>query len=122
MRCWLSGRAGITGRPCFSTWPTCFALLLIVSFVWAWANINWLYVSRMTRTRRTQVGEPLDERFVVRNTSVVPKLWLEVHDYSTCRATAPAIVVNNLGPRGSFTWRVTTICTERGRYQLGPIR
>ena len=31
-------------------------------------------------------------------------------------------VIHNLGGRNAYTWRVNTICTERGRYQLGPIR
>jgi uncharacterized protein (DUF58 family) len=72
--------------------------------------------------RRTQVGRPLEERFVVRNTSVIPKLWLEVRDFSTVPAHLSSHVVNNLGPRETYSWRVTTLCRERGRYQLGPIR
>ena len=110
-----------TGRDLLFNLAYLFALLLIVSFVWAWVNINWLYLSRVTRTRRAQVGEPLEERFTVRNTSIVPKLWLEVHDYSTVPEHRASHVVNNLGGRSSFGWRVTTICTERGRYQLGPL-
>ncbi len=111
----------ITGRPILFHLTYLFGLLLIISFAWAWANINWVHISRVTRVRRTQVGRPLEERFAVRNTSFIPKLWLEVRDYSSVPGHFASQVVNNLGPRGREGWRVTTICRERGRYQLGPI-
>lgn len=110
-----------TGRDLLFNLAYLFALLLIVSFAWAWININWLHLSRVTRARRAQVGEPLEERFTVRNTSIVPKLWLEVHDYSNVPGHRASHVINNLRGRGSFGWRAITICTERGRYQLGPL-
>jgi uncharacterized protein (DUF58 family) len=96
-------------------------LLLIVSFVWSWSNINWVHLSRVTRSRRTQVGKPLEERFTVRNTSVIPKLWLEVQDFSTVPGHHASQVINGLGSRATTFWRVTTVCSERGRYQLGPM-
>ncbi|MDT8304832.1 MAG: DUF58 domain-containing protein [Anaerolineae bacterium] len=110
-----------TGRDLLFNLAYLFALLLIVSFSWAWININWLHLSRVTRARRAQVGEPLEERFTVRNTSIVPKLWLEIQDYSSVPGHRASQVVNNLSGRGSFSWRAITICTERGRYRLGPL-
>ncbi len=93
----------------------------MLSFGWAWSNINWVYISRTTRTRRTQVGRPLEERFSVRNTSILPKLWIEVRDYSTLPGHFASKVVNALGSRAAITWRANTISRRRGRYQLGPI-
>lgn len=110
-----------TGRDILFNLAYLFALLLIISYAWAWMNINWVHFSRITRARRTQVGRPLEERFSVRNTGYIPKLWLEVHDYSTVPSHRASHVVNGLGPKASFSWRVTTICTRRGRYQLGPM-
>lgn len=112
----------VTGRDLWFNLTYLLGLLLIVSFAWAWVNINWLHLSRMTRTRRTQVGRPLEERFVVRNTSVIPKLWLEVRDFATLPGHFSSRVINSLGPRSSYTWRITTTCRQRGRYQLGPLR
>jgi uncharacterized protein (DUF58 family) len=112
----------ITGRELLFTLAYLLGLLLILSFAWAWTNLNGVYLSRVTRVRRTQVGRPLEERFTVRNTTVVPKLWLEVRDFSTLPYHFSSHVVNGLGPRQSYSWRVTTICQQRGRYQLGPIR
>lgn len=112
----------ITGRGLWFNLAYLLGFLLLISFLWALANINWLHLSRLTRTRRTQVGRPLDERFVVRNTGIIPKLWLEVRDYGDLPGHYSSQVINSLGPRSSFTWRVTTICRRRGRYQLGPLR
>lgn len=112
----------LTGRALLFNLAYLLGLLLIISFAWAWININWVHLSRVTRTRRTQVGRPLEERFIVRNTSVVPKLWLEVRDFATLPGHYSSHVVNGLGSKATYSWRVTTICQERGRYQLGPIR
>lgn len=111
-----------TGRDILFNLAYLFGLLLIVSFAWAWVNINWLHLSRLTRARRTQVGRPLEERFTVRNTGILPKLWLEVRDFSDVPGHRASQVINNLGPRSTFSWRVMTICSQRGRYQLGPMR
>lgn len=111
----------VTGRDLLFNLAYLLGVLLILSFAWAWANLHWVYLSRVTRVRRTQVGRPLEERFSVRNTSIVPKLWLEVHDFSSVPGHYSSHVVNSLGPRRTYSWRVTTICRERGRYQLGPI-
>ncbi|GAB4266103.1 MAG: DUF58 domain-containing protein [Candidatus Promineifilaceae bacterium] len=112
----------VTGRSIFFNLTYLLTLLLLVSFAWAWSNINFVHLSRITRVRRTQVGRPLEERFVVRNTSLIPKLWLEVRDNGTLPGHYASHVVTNLGPRDDYAWRVTTICRQRGRYQLGPIR
>jgi uncharacterized protein (DUF58 family) len=112
----------VTGRSLLFNIAYLMGLLLLLSFLWAWVNINWCHLSRNTRTRRTQVGRPIEERFTARNTSILPKLWLEVRDFTTLPGHRPSYVINNLGPRSAFTWRSTTICRERGRYQLGPIR
>jgi len=69
----------ITGRDLLFTLAYLLGFLLILSFIWAWVNLNGVHLSRVTRVRRTQVGRPLEERFTIRNTSIVPKLWLEVH-------------------------------------------
>ena len=111
----------ISGRGILFTMSYLLGLLLIFSFFWAWANISWLHLSRVTRTRRTQVGRPLEERFRVTNTGRLPKLWLQIRDFSSVPDHNASQVVSGLGPRRGYSWRTTTICTRRGRYQLGPL-
>jgi uncharacterized protein (DUF58 family) len=112
----------VTGRDLLFTITYLLGLLLVLSALWSWANLNWIHLSRVTRVRRTQVGRPLEERFTVRNTSILPKLWLEVHDFSDLPAHYASQVVNGLGSKQSFSWRANTICQQRGRYTLGPVR
>lgn len=112
----------MTGQALFFTLAYLLSLLLITSFVWSWMNLNSVQLSRVTRVRRTQVGRPFEERFTIRNTAIVPKLWLEVRDFSTLPHHYSSHVVNNLRAKQGYSWRVTTICRQRGRYQLGPIR
>ena len=112
----------LTGRDILFNLAYLLGVLLIISFAWAWVNINYVHISRITRTRRTQVGRPLEERFTIRNTSSIPKLWLEMRDYATLPGHFSSHVVSNLGNKQVYSWRVTTLCRERGRYQLGPIR
>ena len=112
----------LTGNALFFTLTYLLAFLLILSFAWAWSSINWVQVSRVTRTRRAQVGRPLEERFVVKNSSVIPKLWLEVRDFGTLPNHLSSQAIADLGSHSSYVWRVNTICTHRGRFQLGPLR
>ena len=112
----------LTGRELLFNLAYLLGLLLIISFLWAWVNIKYVYLSRVTRTRRTQVGRPLEERFIVRNSSIIPKLWLEVHDASSLPSHLSSHVVHNLGNKKQYSWRVSTLCRQRGRYRLGPIR
>ena len=110
-----------TGRDLFFYAAYFFGLVLVLSLAWAWVSMQWVTISRLTRTRRTQVGRPLEERLRVQNSSYIPKLWLEVRDFSTVPAHRASYVVNGMWPKGEHSWRVNTICQQRGRYQLGPM-
>lgn len=110
-----------SGRDLWFTLAYLLGLLLIISFAWAWINLRWTKIGRVTRTRRTQVGQPLEERVVVTNTSVIPKLWLELRDGSDMPGHFVSRVVNGLEPKRKFAWRIQTMCQKRGRYRLGPV-
>jgi uncharacterized protein (DUF58 family) len=98
-----------------------FAFLLAVSFVWTWINIRTIRLTRITRARRAQVGRTMEERFAVLNTGMVPKLWLEVRDYSDLPGHLASHVIKGMRPKGRYEWRVNTLCARRGRFTLGPI-
>lgn len=99
-----------------------FALLaaIVLSFLWGRLSLVGVRLERRPMTVRSAVGDTLEERFVLRNTSFLPKLWLEVHDYSTLPGHQASRAVN-VGGRRSRTWRVETICRLRGEYLLGPV-
>jgi len=120
--CLISIASGlITGRSLFYHLAYLFLALILLSFLWAWSGISWVHLRRQTRARRAQVGRPLEERFAVRNSSPLPKLWLEVRDESSLPGHLASQVVNALPPHQERAWTIRTICRERGRYMLGPI-
>jgi uncharacterized protein (DUF58 family) len=95
--------------------------VLALSFLWARMSIRGVGLRRFTRTQRSQVGQFAEEQFEINNRSPWPKLWLEVDDQSTLPWHAASRVVNSLGRRGTQRWQVKTLCTQRGRFRLGPI-
>ncbi len=111
----------VTGRGFFFNLSYLFGALLLISFVWSWTSVNWVRIQRQTRARRAQVGKMLDEQFVVRNSSALPKLWLEVRDHSDVPGHNASAVVPMLLPAFSYRWTAHTMCTIRGEYTLGPV-
>ena len=95
--------------------------IVVLSFVWSWANVSWVRIGRYTRARRSQVGRVAEEQFEVANMSRLPKLWLEIRDYSDLPGHQASRVLNSLGPRRRRRWMVRTVCQQRGRFRLGPL-
>lgn len=94
---------------------------IVLSYIWARANVASLTLERTTKTRRAQVGRYIDEAFVLHNNGAFPKLWVEVNDRSDLPAHQISRVVSSLAPRRSRGWSVHTMCLRRGRFTLGPI-
>ncbi len=94
---------------------------LIFSFLWAFLNLRWVGISRMTTALRAQVASPVEERIVIHNKGPLPKLWLEVQDHSELPTHHASRVVHGVGPRRQRGWNVKTLARYRGRYRLGPM-
>lgn len=97
------------------------SLLLLISFIWTWINIRTIRLVRVTRSRRAQVGRNMEERFTVHNTSLIPKLWLEIDDSSDLPGHLASHVIKSMPGKGRYQWRVNTTCMKRGQYTLGPL-
>ncbi|MCX6044660.1 MAG: DUF58 domain-containing protein [Chloroflexi bacterium] len=95
--------------------------VLLISYLWAWSSVRSVNLRRFTRTRRSQVGQFAEEQFEIANQSVVPKLWLEIRDESTLPWHRASRVISNIGRSSSQRWQVKTLCTQRGRFRLGPV-
>ena len=111
----------VNGHYMFYQLTYSLVVMLLLSLFWAWTGVGWIRFSRQTRVRRAQVGKPLDERLAVRNTSRLPKLWLEVNDRSDLPGHHASFVVSNLAAGADRGWNVRTTCQERGRFTLGPV-
>jgi uncharacterized protein (DUF58 family) len=95
--------------------------ILVLSYVWAWTSIRFVQINRYTRARRSQVGEFFEETFEVRNRSRLPKLWLELRDYSTVPFHEVSQVINSMQSGANQRWQVRTLCQQRGYFRLGPM-
>jgi uncharacterized protein (DUF58 family) len=95
--------------------------ILVLSFAWTLLNLHGVSLVRQTRSRRAQVGQLAEERFLVRNLGWFPKLWLEVRDHSQLPGHLASRVVSSLAPRSYRGWLVRTRCVERGIFRLGPL-
>ncbi len=111
----------LTERAFFFHLSYALVALLVGSFLWSWTAVNFMRLGRYTQARRAQVGRTLEESFAVHNTSILPKLWLEVRDHSDLPNHNASHVVPALLPRQHYRWDVRTLCTRRGQYTLGPI-
>lgn len=95
--------------------------ILAFSYAWAWFSLRGITLRRITRTRRSQVGQYAEEQLEVANRSRLTKLWLEIRDESTLPWHDASRVVSSLTRRTSQRWQVRTLCTQRGRFRLGPL-
>ena len=116
----LAGALG-SGKALWWSFAGALFALLFVSVVWAWLGVNWLRISRRTLTRVAQVGQVLEEEFLLTNLSRIPKLWTEVRDFSTLPGHYASRVVGWVKGLQWRGWRITTFCSRRGRYTLGPM-
>lgn len=110
-----------SGRSLWWSFAGALFTLIVISVAWAWVSVNWLRLRRRTLTRAAQAGQTLEEEFILYNLSRIPKLWLEVRDYSTLPGHAASRVTGLIGAKQWRGWRTHTLCRERGRYNLGPI-
>ncbi len=95
-------------------------ILFILSWLWARYSLRKLTFHRNTTSGRVQVGEVFEERLMLDNISVLPKLWVQIADGSTLPGHRAGYVAS-MGGRKRAMWKARTLCKKRGRFQLGPV-
>ena len=110
-----------TGRAFFFNLAYMLIGLFLVTLIWSWLAVRQISIQRKTRSSRAQVGQKLEEGFAVRNSSFIPKLWLEVYDHSNLPQHKTSQIIAGLGPRATHRWQVKTRCLSRGEFRLGPM-
>lgn len=113
----------VTGRELFYNLTYLWGAVIIIAVIWAWTSVRQqsFRLGRASRALRAYVGRPLEERLMVRNLSSIPKLWVEVRDFSDLPGHEASQVVDSLGGKQQRVWVVRTMCRERGRFRLGPM-
>jgi len=94
--------------------------LFILSWFWTRYSLRKMVFRRTASVGRVQVGETFDERLMLDNISVMPKLWVQIADGSTLPGHRAGYVAS-MGGRKRATWRARTVCKQRGRFLLGPV-
>jgi len=95
--------------------------LWLICYLWVRSLSTSLDLTREMRYGWTQVGDRLEERFVLSNRSHFPALWLEIQDlsnmpgYDISRGTG-------VGSSSQTEWRTESLCAHRGVFSLGPTR
>ncbi len=128
MRPWqlllITGLVGIASLG--SGWHPLYLIfyMLLISLIGSYLLATWstigLAFARTLPGGRAQVGEALDERLRLENRSWLPKLWVQVTDNSTLPGHHAGYVAS-IGGHKRIDWRVRTICSQRGRYYIGPV-
>jgi uncharacterized protein (DUF58 family) len=122
-------------------WPSMVILLLVLQLLWpdrVWAVLlgilgaGWLIAllwarslarnlvaKRKMRYGWTQVGDRLEERFILSNAGKVPANWLEVQDRSDLPGYN-ASCITAVDADGFTEWHTQGVCTRRGLFTIGP--
>ncbi len=105
--------------------PIMFVLIIITGMLgvsYAWVRITGSHVSILRHRRYgwAQVGDLVEERFSMRNSSFLPLLWVEVRDFSDLPGYSASRAVG-LGAMDSMQWITSGVCERRGVYNLGPL-
>lgn len=95
-------------------------LLILTCLVWAVFSVRGLIVKRTARGLRQQLGQVLEERFEVVNTTRWARLWVQVEDASDLPWTSGSRVITQLGKRENRNYSAYTLLTRRGQFHLGP--
>lgn len=95
--------------------------VVVGSYWWAWNSVRGVSARRRTRSRRSQVGQYVEEQFEITNQNLLPKLWLEIDDFSTLPWHSASRVVSAVRRNSTQRWLVKTLCMQRGRFRLGPV-
>ncbi len=95
-------------------------ILFVLSWFWARYSLRKIIFRRAVTSGRVQVGEVFDERLMLDNLSVLPKLWVQIADGSTLPGHRAGYVAS-MGGRKRAMWRARSTCKQRGRFQLGPV-
>ncbi|MGE5251853.1 MAG: DUF58 domain-containing protein [Bacteroidota bacterium] len=90
----------------------------LISYLWARSILRGLHFERLMRYGWAQVGDALEEQFLLANRGPFPVNWVEIIDHSNLPGYQPSLATC-LVPSETGTWRTRGLCTRRGIYTLG---
>ena len=97
---------------------TAFGGALLVGWLWARSLRDGLRLTREVRFTWAQVGDKLEEQFILTNNGFAPATWVEVVDHSTLPDYSAGRAIG-VGNNETVKWHTRGICSQRGVYTLG---
>lgn len=110
----------------FSPRPAIMVALLVIlgvlgmSYMWARQMAGGVTIQRQRRYGWAQVGDLIEERFILHNDSWFPILWAEVRDHSDLPGYNASRAVG-MGAKNTLRWTTAGTAERRGIYRLGPL-
>jgi uncharacterized protein (DUF58 family) len=94
-------------------------LFLFSAYVWSMSMAGGVHAQRELLSAAIQVGDELEERIELENTSSLPLIWAEFVDQSTLPGYSISVgaALNGYGRR---RWSNRSTCQLRGIYRMGP--
>jgi uncharacterized protein (DUF58 family) len=90
----------------------------LLTYFWARSLTKSIRISREMRFGWAQVGDQLEERFTLVNSSSLPATWVEISDQSTMPGYSASLATGVDGGSSS-QWVTSGTCKRRGLYWLG---
>ena len=112
--------AGITGVRLAYTLAYVLVFLILIAYAWSRALSRKVEVQRESPEGAHMVGEPFTERFVVRNRSILPVAYCEVHDRTRLPGYIPGRACSLRGG-DAVSWSARGVFQRRGIYSFGPL-
>jgi len=95
-------------------------LAIVLVYLWTRSMIRGLEVDVVRQSQHVTQGQAITGRIVLRSTSRLPKLWLEVEDRSALPGHQAKRLLS-IGGRGLAAWTYSTPTRRRGLHSLGPV-
>lgn len=110
----------VSGQTIYARLAYLWLFLVLGNYLLSRLALRGIQLHRSARLLKAQVGQIFEEGIEIRNTSRMPRIWLEAHDSSTLPGSRVSRVLTLIGSKKTRSYVSRTLLTQRGAYELGP--
>jgi uncharacterized protein (DUF58 family) len=96
------------------------SITMVVGFVWAFFSLWGIQFERSSTFTRYECGEIFEEKYEIKNNSILQKLWIRVEDFSRLPSKPATRSISQIQPRASLYFQSLMVLSKRGDFPLGP--